>query len=664
MDDIVWAAHRRDEAQSLETLARMPGVPLELISEKVSQYASLPKPAAAAQDRERFVGTKVALIRRFITDRIDYISIAKRYLRTQDFDWVLRRCIGTEHGQGLIGGKAAGMVLAHAILSRAGDDLVEMPETVFVLTDAYEEFKLINGLPHLQDHKYKPIDEIRADYPAISGVFGNAEFPPRVADLLRIELDRLGEVPVIVRSSSMLEDSFGATFSGIYRSLFLLNQGPLEDRLQDLLGAIAEIFSGVFSPDAISYRRRHSLLDYDERMACMIQPVVGSRRGRYYFPAMAGVAFSRNDHLWNRRIRREDGMARLVVGLGTHAVDRVGDFARVVPLQAPTVRPEGTPEEIQSASQKQVDVIDLEGEGFLNVSISEALEAMRASGLADYISILEEDGRLRTPVSARVTAPAEQMCVTFDRLLQGGEFTKGLHRMLKALETAYGTPVDIEFAVDQDRLYLLQCRPLGAEVARVRKPIPTGISEPDRIFSANRYINDGGLEDIEYLVLIDPQDYGRLPTIERRQEVARVVGRINDALADRTFILMGPGRWGSQDIRLGIQISYADICNTSALVEIARRSAGYTPEPSFGTHFFQDLTEDGILYLPLYPEDETTVFNEAYFRDSPNALEKIVPGHADLAGIVRVVEIASASPGRSLTLLMDGELQQALCFLA
>ena len=135
----------------------------------------------------------------------------------------------------------------------------------------------------------------------------------------------------------------------------------------------------------------------------------------------------------------------------------------------------------------------------------------------------------------------------------------------------------------------MQCRPLGGELSQVRTPVPTGIPGSDKIFDAKRYINNGLLEGIEYVVLIDPRDYGKLESVNRRLEVARAVGQLNDALADRVFLLMGPGRWGSQDIRLGVPVTYADICNARALVEIARSAEGYTPEPSFGTHFFQDL---------------------------------------------------------------------------
>ena len=553
VDDIVWAAHRRDEAQSLETLARMPDVPMALIGEKVSQYVSMignseSKGARAPE------GTIVALLRRFISNRVDYISVAKRSLRVSDIAWVIDRVISSDMEQGFVGGKAAGMLLAAAILRSSGEESVRVPETLFVLSDAYDDFKRLNGLMELEDHKYESMSEVRANFRAIREVFHNGEFPDRVADHLRIALDRLGEVPLIVRSSSLLEDSFGAAFSGIYHSLFLANRGPLEERLLALQSAIAEVYVGVFSPDAIAYRRRHDLLDHDERMAVMIQRVVGQPRGGYYFPEVAGVAFSRNDYRWSRRIRREDGLLRMVVGLGTHAVDRVDDYARMVPLAAPTMRPEGTPEEIIEVSQRQVDVVDAAGEGFSRISVAEALRGLGPRGISDYVSVIGEDGTLSQPIGNNVTAPAEQLCVTFDGMLRKGHFPRRMSKMLRELEKTYKVPVDLEFAIESGHLFVLQCRPLGGDATVSGAAVPTNIPSADRIFSARRYVNPGLLEGIEFVVLVDPRDYAALKTVEQRMQVAQAVGRLNDTLAGRSFILMGPGRWGSRDINLGVQV--------------------------------------------------------------------------------------------------------------
>ncbi|MEM8885160.1 MAG: PEP/pyruvate-binding domain-containing protein [Planctomycetota bacterium] len=661
VDDIVWAAHRRDEAQSLETLARMSEVPLELITEKVAQYASL---ADKSTDGRAPEGTLVALIRRLVSNRVDYISVAKRCLRVRDISWVLDRVVSSDAADGYIGGKAAGMLLAAAILRSAEVGEVHLPPSIFVLSDAYDEFKRENGLLDLDDHKYQSIEQVRSQFRAVREVFHNGEFPGRVSDYLRIALDKLGEVPLIVRSSSLLEDSFGAAFSGIYHSLFLPNRGPLEERLLAVQSAIAEIYAGVFSPDAISYRKRHNLLDHDERMAVMIQTVVGEQRGAYHFPEIAGVAFSRNDYRWSRRIRREDGLLRLVLGLGTHAVDRVGDYARMIPLNAPTMRPEATPEEVMEASQKQVDVVDLEGEGFTRIGVSEALRALGNRGIGDYVSIVGEDGGLAMPVGDLVREEPEKLCVTFDRMLDRGGFPRRIRSMLGSLERSYRRPVDLEFAVHRERFYVLQCRPLGGDVAVQTVTVPAGVKADDRIFSADRYVNPGKLDAIEYVVLVDPRDYDRIGTVDDRNQVARAVGRINDALADRRFILMGPGRWGSRDVNLGVQVGFADISHAKALLEIARAEGDYTPEPSFGTHFFQELVEASILYLPLYPDDEGVTFNEAFLHGSENALAWISPEDARMADVIRVLDIGQITAGRRLHLAMDGEAQEALAYLA
>jgi hypothetical protein len=217
--------------------------------------------------------------------------------------------------------------------------------------------------------------------------------------------------------------------------------------------------------------------------------------------------------------------------------------------------------------------------------------------------------------------------------------------------------VDVEFAADDDRLYVVQCRPLGGETARAGTPVPPNIPAEDQVFSARRYVNNGLLERIELVIVIDPRDYGPLSKDERHK-VARTVGEVNDALHGRRFLLMGPGRWGSQDIRLGVPVTFADICNASALLEIARPSEGFAPEPSFGTHFFQDLIESSILYLPLHPDEG--VYNEKVLLGSENAVARFSKKPANA---VRVIDVEASFPGRTLHLAMDGEAQQALCFL-
>jgi hypothetical protein len=236
--------------------------------------------------------------------------------------------------------------------------------------------------------------------------------------------------------------------------------------------------------------------------------------------------------------------------------------------------------------------------------------------------------------------------------------------MLDLLEEGLGEGVDVEFAHDGDVLYMLQCRTLSRGAMAQRIEVPTSVPEEDKVFSADRYVQMGQASDLEYVVLVDPRDYEALPTREDMQRVARAVGAVNKALPRRRFLLMGPGRWGSRgDIRLGVPVTYADICHTSLLVEIARQKGSYLPDVSFGTHFFNDLVESGIQYLPLYPDDAGVVWNEDFLNDSPNSLAEIAPEYADMAEVVRVIHVPAVADGKMLEVIMDAEDDKALGFL-
>jgi hypothetical protein len=227
-----------------------------------------------------------------------------------------------------------------------------------------------------------------------------------------------------------------------------------------------------------------------------------------------------------------------------------------------------------------------------------------------------------------------------------------------------GTPVDLEFASDGEHLYLLQCRPQGMSEGLSPVAIPRDLPPERVLFTANRYVSDGRVDDLTHVVYVDPEAYGRLDA-DAMREVGRAVGRLNRLLPRRRFALLGPGRWGSRgDIRLGVPVTYADLSNTAVLMEIARSRDGYVPDLSFGTHFFQDLVESAIRYLPLYPDDSGVTFNESFFSGSPNELSALLPDLAHLSDVVRVIDIKRASGGLSLRILMNGESDEAVGFLA
>ncbi|MFQ5412315.1 MAG: PEP/pyruvate-binding domain-containing protein, partial [Phycisphaerae bacterium] len=525
-------------------------------------------------------------------------------------------------------------------------------------------FLAFNGLGEYQNQKYKTPEEIHKEYRLIKSVFRNADFPSGIVDQLREMLERIGDHPLIVRSSSLLEDRFGTAFSGKYASLFVANRGTLERRIVALLGAIAEVYASALGPDPLLYRRAHDLLDYEEDMAVLIQKVMGKRFGPYFAPAFAGVAFSRNDYRWSPRIKREDGLLRIVMGLGTRAVDRVaGESPRLVALGIPTLRHESTNTEIMCGSQQRIDVINLRKNRLESIKLEQLMPYAKEFPMLDRCLSIRRERMLIPPMGTYISEDPSKLFITFDKLMSQGIFTEQLRMILKKLEAAYRMSVDVEFAHDGEKLYILQCRTLTRVLECKAVQIPTDIPEERILFSASKFVRSGFVKNIEYIVYIDPRDYDTVPTRDKRIEIARVIGRLNERLGDHDFILIGPGRWGSNDIRLGVPVTYADINRSKMLIEVARDKNGYVPEVSYGTHFFQDLIEAEILYLPLYPDDRRNRFNETFLNDSPNCLAELLPGDEKTGSIVRVIHVPAVSSGRLLRVDMNGEEDRALAYL-
>ncbi|MFQ5429538.1 MAG: PEP/pyruvate-binding domain-containing protein [Phycisphaerae bacterium] len=688
IDEMVNLTLKREEADRLRAIVTLGSVSFRLLADTVKRFCALPE-GELQLTRDEAIGIRVGLIRHLVSDQLEFIAIAKKHLRIRDFDDIIDRTIGPEAGMGRVGGKAAGMYLAATILgaNRTGRTTVPataadqpefrpsatpadtwpvaIPESYYLRSDVIEDFLAFNGLGEYQNQKYKTAEEIHKEYHLIKSVFRNADFPAGIVDQLRTMLEKIGDHPLIVRSSSLLEDRFGTAFSGKYASLFVANQGTLTKRLRALLGAIAEVYASALGPDPLLYRREHDLSDYEEDMAVLIQKVVGKRFGPYFAPAFAGVAFSRNDYRWSPRIKREDGLLRIVMGLGTRAVDRVaGESPRLVALGIPTLRHESTNTEIMCGCQRSIDVINLKKNRLESITLKRLLKHARDFPLLDRCVSIRQERMLRPPAGTFIDADPSDLFITFDKLMSEGSFPRQLRLILKKLESAYGVAVDIEFAHDGEKLFLLQCRTLSQSAESVAIPIPEDIPQERIIFSANRFVRSGLVENIEYVVYVDPRDYDAVPTRDKRIEVARVVGRLNEQLANRRFILIGPGRWGSNDIRLGVPVTYADINRSKMLIEVARERDGYVPEVSYGTHFFQDLVEANIVYLPLYPDDHRNRFNDTFLSNSPNCLEQLLPGSAEMAGIVRAIHVPAVGGGRYLTVVMNGLDDRALAYLA
>ncbi|MCK6458143.1 MAG: PEP/pyruvate-binding domain-containing protein [Phycisphaerae bacterium] len=680
--NVVTLALKREEADALSAILNLSAVSFRVLADKIRRFCSLPAGAPALEPGEA-IGLRVGLIRHIISDQLEFIGVAKYYLTVRDFDEIVRRIIGPEHGIGRIGGKAAGMLLAYKVLTTSeAPERVEaahrrrprpkyeplpiaVPESFYLRSDVMDEFLELNGLGEYQNQKYKSAEEIRAEYPLITRAFRKGKFPATIVERLRQMLVAVGNHPLIVRSSSLLEDRFGTAFSGKYSSFFIANQGRLDQRLKELLRAIAEVYASALGPDPLLYRRANNLMDYPEDVGVLIQKVVGTTVGNYLLPAFAGVAFSRNEYRWSPRIRREDGLVRLVMGLGTRAVERVGnEYPRMVALTEPTLRPESSVREIMRNSQRTVDAINLAANRFESVPIDTLLAGDHPIPMLDQIVSIARDDALYPPAGRVFHAMPREMYVTFDKLLRESDFPQMMREMLRRLEDAYEHPVDVEFAHDGERLYMLQCR-VQTELAqqRIKVPIPTEIPADQIVFTAKRYVRSGVVDDVEYVVLVRSEAYEGLRTREARVSVGRAIGAINDRLADRTFVLIGPGRWGSNDILLGVPVTYADICHARLLIEVARERDGYVPEVSFGTHFFQDLVEARIHYLPLYPDERGVHWNVELLERGPNQLVDLLPQHREMEDVVRVIHVPSATGGRMMRVVMDGDADEAVAYL-
>lgn len=617
------------------------------------------------------LGIIVSLIRRFLTDSLEFIDIAKSFCEVEDFYMILQKTIFPPESHGKLGGKGSGLFLARKIIEKSTEysnnlATIKFPKTWYITSDGLYNFMYYNNMEDVVEQKYKDIEDIRKEYPYIIQAFKNAQFSPDIINGLNRALDDFGDNPIIVRSSSLLEDRIGSAFAGKYKSLFLANQGSKQQRLEELMDAISEVYASTFGPDPIGYRTERGFLDFNEEMGILIQEVVGQRFGKYFFPAYAGVAFSHNDFRWSPRIKREDGLIRLVVGLGTRAVDRVGmDFPILISPGAPNLRVNQTFEEIINYAPKYIDIIDLEKNSFETFPITTLIGEIgnKFPNINDLFSIIDEH-HIKTPVGLGIDTKKDEIVVTFDKLVQKKIFIEQMKSILFELSDKFDGPVDIEFACDGKNLYLLQCRPQASSSEYQSAVIPNDVPQNQILFTASKYISNGKIGDITYVVYVDPIRYKNMKDLKDLQDIGKAVGLLNKKLPRKSFILMGPGRWGSRDdIRLGVKVTYSDIHNTAVLIEIAKKSESYTPDLSFGTHFFQDLVETGIKYIPLYPDEEPNFLNEEFLLGSENTLTRFLPEYEHVADALRLINIREATNGYVLKLLLNADQERAMAYM-
>ena len=643
--------------------------PQELIFEHAWSILRLPQ-----EEREKYEHhleeSKVVLIRTMISDQLPYVNIAKRWFTIPDLAEIRSR----KFGAGRIGGKAAGMLLAHRILmNELPEELqssINKPEYYFIGSNEMYSFFAMNDLESWNDQKYKTEEQMREDYPRIEAEFIRSHFPSDILERLNEILEKVGNTPLIVRSSSLLEDSFGTSFAGKYESYFLPNQGSKNEQLQALANAIAKVYASTLNPDALLYRRNKGLQDYDERMAILIMVVEGKHHGQYFMPDASGVAFSRNLYRWAPQIRREDGFVRLVWGLGTRAVDRVGnDYPRLIALSHPLLRPTPDQVTVERCSQKYVDLLDLENNSIRSAPIHEILDAEYPA--LRFIAQISDEGYFSSLRSRLMEQDRSKLVLTFEDLLRRTPFAEHMRRFLQTLEKAYEYPVDLEFTLDIDvgknnqgdlRFTFLQCRPQSQLARGKETQIPGHLPQQDIILQTRFMVPQGVIDRITHVLFVPPGPYFKLP-MNQRFELARTISKVNKALKDTTSIFVGPGRWGSTNTDLGVPVGYSDIYNTKALIELSGKDIGDAPEPSLGTHFFQDLLEAQIYPLAIYLDDPQSIFQPSFFYHTPNSLGNLITADDLLKEHLRVIEVNNLRRNHFIRLVMNEELGTAIAYL-
>jgi hypothetical protein len=526
----------------------------------------------------------------------------ENFMNYKPEDYYKRR--GWLLGDGRCGGKAKGLAYAHTVLLDSDlKDEVDLPFLSHVVsTEVFEDFLHSNELEDLYDEE----DWEQVQFRVSAAPFSDA----MKSDLDRIleDFERIGSPPLVVRSSSLMEDSVDLAFAGKYDSFFSANIQNRAWRLAKLEECIRAVWVSTFNPSARKYRTKHGKTHRDESMAVIVQSMVGKDRNHIYYPKLAGTLFSRIFRRPSPRIQKEDGMMCICFGIGTRTVDR--GAARSFYLTNPALRPSGnSPERIAGSSQEYFDYIDRnEGEirtGFVQDWLS--VFAENHKDLDEYIEFYDEDSDMLMPYSFYSIMSRLRPLVSFPNFHKRQKYLFDLVReLLKLMEGRLGLPVDMEFTYDTTSrdFRLVQLRPLThfQEMSRVEIPdVP-----PEReIFRGDRMVSNGCLKRVPYLVYVEPLKY---LSEWNPAGAARAVGLLNERLKGTRYILAGPGRWGSRNPAIGVPIQYGDIYNCGCLVELSAPQFNFNPELSYGSHFFLDMDSDNILYLPVFAGQSNNVY--------------------------------------------------------
>ncbi len=566
-------------------------------------------------------------------------QLIKQNFRPQDYFDVHARMIGT----GMIGGKACGMLLSRKITENRRPDIfsrIEPHDSFYVGSDVFYSYIADNGFWDL-----KIAQKTEEGYFTLAEEFARrimeGKFSERIERSFKALLDYYGSDPVIVRSSSILEDGFGNAFAGKYDSVFCPGTGDLEERLRTFETAIRTVYASSVGMSALDYRKRRGLEQLDEQMGLLVQRVSGSRHGDLFMPCAAGVGYSLSPYRMGVE-HPEAGMLRLVAGLGTAAVDRTtGSYPRIVSLDAPTKFLMNSSEHRFRFSQRLIDAVSGAAGGVASLPAEEVrplLPGYQQNLL--FTRDWETERWFRERGSSRTI-----LYTSCDGLVQDKGLMADLRDILALLQANYDYPVDIEFTVNVSPegryvIDLLQCRPLqtAGEGEAVSFPREDRYS---RVLVETKGVSMGFSRHlgIDLLVYIDAIAYYRMPYAEKYR-VRDALSAVNWKLRgqNKRLLLIAPGRICTSSPELGVPSSFADVSEFDAILEVSESSAGYVPELSYGSHIFQDLVEAGILYSAVFEAPSTLHFDPAWIMAAPNALAAYADAPEGLESVVRVVE--------------------------
>jgi hypothetical protein len=599
----------------------------------------------------------IRIIRSMMTHDFNIEKLIVNHFNPEDLFFIRERMIGT----GNIGGKACGMLLARKIVMNSipgASDFLEPHDSFYIGTDVFYSFLVENKLWTLHilqqkdEYYFTKADELRE-------LIMKGRFSENIRAQWRRMLEYFGQIPIIVRSSSFLEDGFANAFAGKYDSIFCASNTEPNERLERFENAVKSVYASMLNKSALEYRKKRQIDKTDEQMAILVQRVSGTRFGNYYLPCVAGIGFSYSLYRWAAELDPDAGMIRIVAGLGTKAVDRTGyDYPRLANLDQPEKTTLTTDEEKHRYSQRYVDMIDMRENQFTEIEIDELINSLPKW----YIDLICEHDNHAESTLKEAGVYKNILYISCHKVVSNKKLMNTLSRILKVLNNQYNTSVDIEFTINFSPegyflINLLQCRPLYIWRNNISGHIPQYKEDELLIKSHDTFMGNTSCINVDYIIYVDSEKYHAL-SYKMKSSVASAIGKINKHFKDsnKNILLLTPGRIGTSSNEFGLTVNFAEISNFRVICEYSDKRIGFAPEFSFGSHMFQDLVENEFFYIAI-DESNNSLLNKSLLS-SLNDVSKDFPKNQEDYGCIKVF---TSNSGYSIQL--NADFENRLCVL-